>query len=306
MTFSKPTVFILGAGSSEKFPLGGNLVREIIDGIEFSKNPDLHDLGISESDYVNFINQLRFADPNSIDVFLEENLDHIKIGRIAIAQCLIRKEDELQLFPPNSNSNNWYKIFVDELGIDKNVKPSSNSVTIFTYNYERSLEHYLTRIIQYRMTVKEEDAKRIRNNIPIYHLHGSLGSLNEKDSNFRSYETKIDANTLRIASNSIRIISEQSDEYECQQQLSTALTNAEKIFLFGFGFHPVNVKRLMNAGLREALLRQNDKIIAIKYDIANKIWGNIVKNQFEGLLNGRQPSSTISNYLKENGFEDNQ
>ncbi len=302
MTFSKPTVFILGAGSSEKFPLGGNLVREIIAGIEFSKNSNLHDLGISESDYVNFINQLRFADPNSIDVFLEENPDYIEIGRIAIAQSLIKKEDELQLFPPFSSNTNWYKKFVDELGINKPKSPS-NYITIFTYNYERSLEHYLTRIIQHRMIVKEEDAKMIRDKIPIYHLHGSLGSLNEKDSNFRSYETKIDVNTLRIASNSIRIISEQSDDYECQQQLRTALTNAEKIFFFGFGFHPVNMRRLMNAGLREALSRQNVKVIAIKYNIANKIWGNIVKNQFEGLLNGRQPSSTIYDYLKENGFE---
>ncbi len=87
--------------------------------------------------------------------------------------------------------------------------------------------------------------------------------------------------------------------------LRTALTNAEKIFFFGFGFHPVNMKRLMNAGLREALSHQNNKVIAIKYDIANKIWGNIVKNQFESLLNGRQPSSTIYDYLKENGFENN-
>lgn len=303
MTFSKPTVFILGAGSSEKFPLGENLVREIIAGIEFSKNSNLHDLGISELDYVNFIKQLRFNDPNSIDVFLEENPYHIKIGRIAIAQNLIKKEDELQLFPPNSSPNNWYKTFVDELRISKYRTFSSNSVTIFTYNYERSLEHYLTKIIQHRMGVKEEDAKLIRNKIPIYYLHGSLGSLNEKDSNFRSYETKINVNTLRIASNSIRIISEQSDDYECQQQLRTALTNAENIFFFGFGFHPVNMKRLMRAGLREALSRQNVKVIAIKYNIANKIWGNIVKNQFEGLLNGRQPSSTIYDYLKENGFE---
>ena len=78
------------------------------------------------------------------------------------------------------------------------------------------MEHYLSRIIQNRMRVKEEDVKIIRDKIPIYHLHGSLGSLNEKDFNFRSYETKIDVNTLRIASNSIRIISEQYDDYECQ------------------------------------------------------------------------------------------
>lgn len=304
MTFSKPTVFILGAGSSEKFPLGEDLVRKIIADIKFSKNPDLHDLGISESNYVDFINQLRFTDPNSIDVFLEENPDYIEIGRIAIAQSLIKIEDELQLFPPFSSRANWYKKFVDELRINK-MKSPSNYVTIFTYNYERSLEHYLTRIIQNRMRVSEEDAKSIRDILPIYHLHGSLGSLNEKDSNFRPYETKINVNTLRIASNSIRIISEQSDDYECQQQLRTALTNAEKIFFFGFGFHPVSMRRLMNAGLREAFSHQNNKVIAIKYDIANKIWGNIVKNQFEGLLNGRQPSSTIYNYLKENGFGNN-
>ncbi len=222
MTFSKPTVFILGAGSSEKFPLGENLIREIITDIEFSKNPSLHDLGISESDYVNFIKQLRFNDPNSIDIFLEENPDHIEIGRVAIAQNLIKKEDELQLFLPNSDPENWYRKFVDELGISKNRNLSSNSVTIFTYNYERSLEHYLTTIIQHRMGVKEEDAKLTRNKIPIYYLHGSLGSLNENDSNFRSYETKIDANTLRIASNCIRIISEQSDDYECQQQFKNS------------------------------------------------------------------------------------
>lgn len=235
MAFIKKTVFILGAGSSEKFPLGPQLIREIVADPSFAENPSLHANGISKAEYLGFISQLRYADPSSIDAFLEENPDLIKIGRYAIAFHLMKREDELDLFPPRSVENTWYKKLADELGITKFGKPSSNELKIFTYNYERSLEHYLTRVIENRMRINEESARNIRERIPIYHLHGSLGSLHPQYPGHRPYSNIMSDKYLKIAAENIRIISEQSDEYDCSEDLRKAFPMRKKYISWGLG-----------------------------------------------------------------------
>lgn len=304
MPFQRQTVLILGAGSSETFPLGWQLVRGIVSDSVFGKNPALHSNGVSEQAYAEFLKQLKFADPASIDAFLEENPDLIKVGRLAIANQLISAEKEDSLFPPFSSENNWYKTFANSIGISKNGKPSENKVTIFTYNYDRSLEHYLTRVIQNRMRTSEGDAEFIRKKISIHHLHGSLGSLEHSNPNFRPYSSKIDQDSLRVASESIKIIHEQSDDYECKTELQMAIQNAEQIYFFGFGYHPVNMRRLMNSGLREKLSKKDGcKIVPLRYNIIDRVWKKILKEQFEDLIPFTSESSNnISGYLYHYGF----
>lgn len=305
MPFGKKSVFILGAGSSEKFPLGYPLVREIISDSIFSKNPSLQKNGVSESEYLAFLDQLRFADPSSIDAFLEENDDLIHVGRLAIAYNLMKREDELELFPPKSSVGNWYKKFADALGVTKYGKPPINDVTVFTYNYERSLEHYLTKVIQKRMRIEEEEARGIRKKIPIYHLHGSLGSLEKGAVNFRPYSNAIDEKTLKIAADSIKIIHEQLDEYDCQQIMRQTFRAAEKIFFFGFGYHPVNMRRLMNAGLREKLLLNDScEYYTLHYRIEERFWTEIKAVRFEGLLRtSKEFNWDIDVFLNHFGFD---
>ena len=312
MPFNQKTVFILGAGSSAAFPLGLELIRNIIsdDSIFTSMGLDLlREAGITQVDYRGFISQLRYADPNSIDAFLEENPDLVEIGKFAIAYQLLKREDELDLFPPKSEMNNWYKKLADALGIDKNGKPSQNELKIFTYNYERSLEHYLTRVIQHRMRIDENEAREIREKVPIYHLHGSLGSLSPQEQNFRAYTSDTSWGSLKVAAGSLRIISEQSDDYSCGDQLRTAFSEAEKIFFLGFGYHNVNMRRLMSAGLREKLEKKGEaKIIPLRYQIHDIFWKKILKNQFESLLQDTGELSYgygISDYLIAYGFENN-
>jgi hypothetical protein len=284
MLFDQNTVLILGAGSSDKFPLGQQFIRDIIlDNKHEGVNPSINENGITTEEYSKFVSQLKFADPNSIDAFLEENPHLVKTGKYAIAYNLMKKENENALFPSESNEGNWYKRLADELGIVKNGSLKHNKLKIFTYNYERSLEHYLARVIQTRMGISEKEAQIIQEEISIYHLHGSLGSLNPNDKYYREYNSIINKDLLKIAAESITIIFEQSDEYSCSNELKIALLEAKKIYFFGFGYHHVNMRRLMNSGLREKLqMKDKCQIVPLRYGIVDETVANINRNQFEG------------------------
>lgn len=306
MPFENNTILILGAGSSENFPLGSGLVRDIISNDRIADSSFLSENGITASNYLEFVKHLRNYDPSSVDHYLERNTDKINVGRYAIAHSLMIKEDPENLFPPKSSIGNWYHVLGNYLEADTDSF-FTNKLTIFTFNYERSLEYYLLKIVQERRRVDEDEAALLLSRIPIYYLHGNLGSLNGADKNYREYKPIVTPQTLKTAAESIRIIFEQSDEYGCQLQLNQAIKNAEKIFIFGFGYHPTNMRRLMNAGLREKLKsKELIKVIPLRNGIEEVKWKSILQDQFENLLEVTNSSSPlrIQRYLHAFGFDE--
>ena len=82
---TKPTVFVLGAGSMTDygFPIGWELVREVVEG--FAKNAELRTLLLSNSDFHEqqldrYLEALDGSAQNSVDAFLEEQQGHLEIG----------------------------------------------------------------------------------------------------------------------------------------------------------------------------------------------------------------------------------
>lgn len=247
----KPTVFVLGAGASYNFgyPLGKKL-KEII-----SKNfdPDNSEnaielfkgLGFSEDELLSFRNQLRLSAAPSIDTFLEpRGEDERYLGKLAIAYALIPCEKTDTLF----DDNYWYITLLNKL------KPTfndfeKNKIAFITFNYDRSLEHFLMTALQNQFNKSEQEVAEKLRKIPIVHLYGKLGMLPwetiKPEEYSREYNPKISPHLLRKSSKSLKIIYDKVEldnaEFKQARQLLSA---ARKIYFLGFGYHSDNLERL--------------------------------------------------------------
>ena len=75
----------------------------------------------------------------SVDAFLEHRPEYLQIGKLSIALCIMAHEHEKKLF---NAQRNWY----DYLRIKLNSsfdEFGDNKLSIITFNYDRSIEHYL-------------------------------------------------------------------------------------------------------------------------------------------------------------------
>ena len=181
---TKKTVLILGAGASMDygFPSGRELLQEIKEGIS-TMDEELY-AKLAESEQIpdiitDLYEGLVHADPLSIDAFLERRIKYIHLGKLAIAFTLIPKEIETKLF--NRKSLHWYQYLSDNLSQNA-FSPEdfgNNQLAIITFNYDRSIEHYLYTRFQHTYGLKDDKEKcaEIIKKIPIIHVYGSLGPL---------------------------------------------------------------------------------------------------------------------------------
>jgi hypothetical protein len=144
---SKKTVLILGAGASMPygFPSGRDLKQVILrhlDPSTGSKLPaTLNRLGISAWTIKDFYKNLAYSGRPSVDAFLEHRPEFLKIGKLAITLCLIPYEKEETLFFSGTKKGHWYEYLFNKLNAPFNFF-HENRLSIITFNYDRSIEHY--------------------------------------------------------------------------------------------------------------------------------------------------------------------
>lgn len=256
---TQETVLILGAGASMPyhFPSGKGLINEIIDsqhkGYDSLINSHLHLLRISVQ---KFRRSLYEAKPNSIDTFLEKNPTLIDAGKIAIASVLLPQEigDFLVGF---NMQDDWYEYLHNLLSGQCSFNDFGKNLSVITFNYDRSFEqslyNHLTNLYLTTKT-KEECVKQLRT-IPIIHVYGKLGDLPwETDDkslsipyggNLAGEEVDIRYKRIEWAARSIDILPEGCNmDDEKQKEIDKLITNAEKIFFLGFGFHSENLRKI--------------------------------------------------------------
>lgn len=243
---NKQVVFILGAGASKPygFPLGSELVKQAYNILENQQILDcLETLDFAHDDIKKFRKELLSSARQSIDAFLEHRQELIELGKFVIAATLIPREQEKSLINFD-NSDHWYKYIFNKMNstfedFDK------NQIKFITFNYDRSLEHFLLTSLKSSYGKSEAECAEKIKRIPIVHLHGQLGHLPWQDmSDSREYNDEINSKTLRQCADMIRIIHEDVSGNEEFQLAWKALEEAEKIYFLGFGYHEANMIRL--------------------------------------------------------------
>ncbi len=250
----KNTVLVLGAGASHPFgfPIGKELVKIIIQDLDpgYPLHQVLTDHGFLKRAISNFRKALLGAQPASIDAFLEHRLDFEKIGKEAIAGSLLPFERWSRFDKLLSNGdNNWYRYLFSRLNTSFETF-GNNNLSVITFNYDRSFEHYLFTVLKNTYKKTDEECAEKMKSIPIVHLHGSLGKLDWQDSplSLVRYEAWTDSENRGLAvkrgGENIIIVHEankKTDEFKKAHEL---LSQADCVYFLGFGFNKDNVERL--------------------------------------------------------------
>lgn len=246
----KRITLVLGAGASKPygFPTGLELMQEILDDIkpnvrsEFFKT--LRDFDITEDEIDSFYSCLSDSGLLSVDAVLEHRTKFMRVGKIAMTLKLSEYEIEENLFKLDRTGKSWYQHLWIELNVPFD-EFDKQKLSIITFNYDRSLEHYLYTKMRKLHSDKPESlcADKIKS-IPIIHVHGQLGEYWEQDDNWRSYEKGIFRDQIEIISEQLKVVTEDkstSPEYNRAHQI---LSKSSEIHFLGFGYHLRNLERL--------------------------------------------------------------
>jgi hypothetical protein len=248
------TVLILGAGASAPYgyPTGEKLKADIISGLG-DDSSDLFRVLCDFNQAPALLDELRdglyYADTPSIDVFLEHNPHLLPVGKLAISALLVWYEAKAAY-----GNSDWYQYLYRYLtnGLGPLEDFEAHRLSVVTFNYDRSLEHYWFTALQKLLNESEERVANTLARIPIVHFHGSLGMLpwqpaaSKSGSYVRPYGvTEPQGIVIPQSANCINIIHEVDPL--SHKPLDTAvslLEDADHIVILGFGFHGVNVRRL--------------------------------------------------------------
>jgi len=248
-----PTVLVLGAGAS--YPYGFPTAKELKNRIcEAFSNPDTaasrllgEASGYSPDGFFRFKEAFLKSGQPSIDAFLEWCPDFLGIGKLAIAYCLIPFEDESKLFnPPLRGGGDWYEYLSVKLNASFEDF-GNNKLAIITFNYDRSLEHYLHTSLQNLHGRNRNDCSATLAKIPIIHVYGQLGRSAYSDSGAFPYGPRpfgeyADAS---LAAAGITLLHEEASDLNEAHKLLTA---AERICFLGFSYNALNLARLQLKG----------------------------------------------------------
>jgi hypothetical protein len=244
---TKKSVFVLGAGASKPygFPIGWELVEKVVG--QFGKNEPNREIllqhgGFAEDLLDEFLRVLDGSGQNSVDAFLENQPRFLDIGKAAMSIVLISCEKTEQLYRQRDVTQNWLRYLLANMrgsGFDDFHK---NAVSFVTFNYDRSLEHFLCRTLADTFSKTDTESGEVIKRIPIVHVHGRLGYLPWQNARGRPFDTAISADVLKMCISEIRVVHEATGpEYEEAKQL---LTDAERVYFLGVGYSNTNLGRL--------------------------------------------------------------
>ena len=266
---TRNTVLVLGAGASAPYglPLGPDLVNKVVN---IPEKYTLH-----RDDLQSFIHNLRESTYLSVDAYLERYPEFMSVGKWAIAAALLPEEAAAKLHPPNNR--NWYQQLADATDLREEGAWQKNRLTIITFNYDRTLEEYIARALRANFGMSVKESLSVLGEIPIIHVHGSLGPLHGDNQTgvYGLSPISLDIPVLaNEAMNHITIVSEARPESNEFQVAREAITSASRIFVLGLGFNKANLGRI---GLipyegSDSLVQQETDVIATKYRIPSIDW----------------------------------
>lgn len=268
----KRTVFILGAGASKPYglPTAKELRWDIIQ--NFRKRYGDHLIAHRETEkeracrgYPMTHEAEKFCEvfngPNgmeSIDLFLSRQPRFREIGKLAILLSILGHERENSSGKAKEPQRDWYSHLYDRMtreavGKDGYREFGRNKATFITFNYDRSLEHFLFRSLHSFEDATVENVREQIDQITISHVYGKLAPLPWQDSDhtkvleYGADDSKSCGKILSMVQN-LYVVHEDRLNPE-QEKARAAISEAERVFFLGFGYARENLEALGLPGI---------------------------------------------------------
>jgi hypothetical protein len=245
--FNIKTLLVLGAGAS--VPYGYKTSNGLVGSISTEKR------GLYNQEEKDFISLFEKSPSRTIDEFVFQNPSKKELAQKIIAKAICEYEAQYATQPwidkgkKTHQDNDWYKIFVATLlsGVQKPEDILKNNISVITFNYDVSFERYTTEALQNVEILKQgtkdygkEFCEKFFNE-NVLHVYGKIGDV-------KSYGKR----NLEDCYKNIKFIDDKDNN---PQEVGALIEDVERVFIFGFGFHDINIK---NAGLYD--LKQTDTL----------------------------------------------
>jgi hypothetical protein len=256
----KRTVFVLGAGAScpYGYPSGAQLRKQIClekdDYREYLNTyyryPDDAKSHEPWERFEAFADKFLKSDTESIDLFMARNRDLTPAGKYIIAFEMFAAERESHFREQAVEGQDWYSYLFRHLakGVVSEGELSElpwEMVAFITFNYDRSLEHFLYEGVRYSFTnLPVHRLFPLLKRITITHVYGQIAPLEwQNPAHYVDYAPQISEALLQKAANSIKTIYEEEESPELAGA-HKLIMSAERIFFLGFGYASENMKVL--------------------------------------------------------------
>jgi hypothetical protein len=270
----------VGAGASAEFglPTGAALMKEVSDAIDF----EIDNFGLVKGDRELFglLKEKAGGDETKLKEFLDAARDlrntmgsfvsmdealHywsansiiVQLGKVTIANTILKAERNSKLFQYSrprihpdleALSDTWlshaFSMALSSLKREQAIS-AFQKVTFINFNYDRTIERYLSLAFSGRAYVWEkEEGNEVSDNLNIIRPYGSVGRLHREtyppDVSGVRYGQR-PSNLFEIATN-IRTFAEQHQDRDVEERIEVALTEAVLVVFLGFGFHKQNIE----------------------------------------------------------------
>lgn len=174
---TKKTVFVLGAGASQ--PYGFPTAYDLLEPVYASIRADsvlksvLTECGFQADEVFTFCRRMKESGQYSIDAFVEREPRFLDIGKAAIAVQLLPHEHNLFCHDRPENTD-WYRYLLARMTPRDRGGFSSNRLKVITFNFDRSFEWRLEKVLCATYDITAEEARKLASSIPVVHVHGEL------------------------------------------------------------------------------------------------------------------------------------
>lgn len=211
------------------------------------------------------LERLYYSESDTIDELLtiyKDDQEFVRFGKHITAAVLMKHENRDRLFPMQPHC--WYRPFLKQL-LRNPTAIKDRNVSFLTFNYDRSLDHYLERALV-NNAHSPEHVHRLLGKDNFIHVHGQLGHLPWQGNSVREYGHEIDGEKIEIAARGLFLPHE--DLGDVDSRILGVVEKADIVCVCGFGFHEANVVRSQLNALvgRKVLLFTLRHMPPAKYD----------------------------------------
>lgn len=318
--FGRKTLFVVGAGASSEvgLPIGTDLAGTIakmftwrtdfgrvVEGDErfitqFARQYPQHD---QQESHLLAARQVASGVQlvGSIDNYIDTHRHDPRISAVAkfaIVYAILQAEAASSLCIDKSERANarmnfarlrdsWFHQFgnmlVEGVPLD-DIDNLFKNVKIVCFNYDRCIEHFLTNWLAAVYSISFEDAAHEVGKLLILRPYGIVAPILERNRSVQ-YGASPGGSEINTLKNGIKTYTEQIEDNELLEAVSTSVAEAEVIVILGFGFHPQNMK-ILASGTAGAAKR----IIASAYETSDANKRSIY--HLLRTLGGRSPKQT--------------